>query len=500
MDMLAEALLAPATSCRGRGDGTCNGGGCGGKSSESLLRCVPACANTICWDDGDYSEKRGDKWGGGLDDKRCMWLFDWSVSLFSSHTTPMQPLKRKRDELPTTPQKLRKIQLTIIPDSLDIPATPPPSPPPPSPVGDGVVVSLVLGVVSHVWSLPAHVPYAYAIAGNGRRRVEGNIGYLVEFIADSYIIGAECWEDDSERCGLVQRRTGGGHVNEYNNTFAQSYCQKPLVWTQCKKIRHSAMLDASVRSAGYLGPTLKASKGTLGVTILVLRYAGCGLFRWLWTPTRGYLRVKGFALDMTALESETCMLVMRWCIGREDKERRVPDRLWDVVKNCSELSRVPLSTLLHMEGLSLADILSPLSPSTKRANYIKVAANGEGRTEVLHLKVLASVCLKEAEAHVHGKVESLREEAEAHVRLRVSERKLTAGGATIHAPNANRLEKAVDDIHSKAECLREEVEAHARLKDLRKEVDYREKTVDDAHSKVGVPEEAEAHARLKDLP
>ncbi|KAH9010581.1 hypothetical protein EDB84DRAFT_1445623 [Lactarius hengduanensis] len=136
--------------------------------SRSWGWCVPARANAICWDDGDYSEKRGDEWGGGLDDEdhrsvRCTWLFDWSVSLFSSHTTPMQPLKRKRDELPTTPQKLRKIQLTIVPDSLDIPATPPPSPPPPpppSPVGDGVV-----------------------------------------------------WEDDSERCGLVQRRTGGGNLD-----------------------------------------------------------------------------------------------------------------------------------------------------------------------------------------------------------------------------------------------------------------------------------------------
>ncbi|KAH9012198.1 hypothetical protein EDB85DRAFT_1900484 [Lactarius pseudohatsudake] len=120
MDMLAEALLVPATSCRGRGDGV---------SRRVQTRFAGMTGTTL---------RRGGT-SGEADDERCMWLFDWSVSLFLSHTTPMQPLKRKRDELPTTPQKLRKIQLTIIPNSLDIPATPPPSPPPPSPVGDGVV-------------------------------------------------------------------------------------------------------------------------------------------------------------------------------------------------------------------------------------------------------------------------------------------------------------------------------------------------------------------------
>ncbi|KAH9163593.1 hypothetical protein EDB89DRAFT_1912565 [Lactarius sanguifluus] len=55
-----------------------------------------------------------------------------------AHPT-MQPLKRKRDESPTTPQKLMKIQLTVgrrltcvVPGPLVIPATPSP-PPPPSP-------------------------------------------------------------------------------------------------------------------------------------------------------------------------------------------------------------------------------------------------------------------------------------------------------------------------------------------------------------------------------
>ncbi|KAH9037182.1 hypothetical protein EDB85DRAFT_1888433 [Lactarius pseudohatsudake] len=60
----------------------------------------------------------------------------------------MQPLKHKRDEFPTTPQKLMKIRLTVgeytsakmspgrrltcvVPGPLVIPATPSPPPPPP---------------------------------------------------------------------------------------------------------------------------------------------------------------------------------------------------------------------------------------------------------------------------------------------------------------------------------------------------------------------------------
>ncbi|KAH9172295.1 hypothetical protein EDB89DRAFT_1906294 [Lactarius sanguifluus] len=92
----------------------------------------------------------------------------------------MQPLKRKRDESPTTPQKLMKIQLTIgrrltcvVPGPLVIPATPSP-PLPPSP--EDQVLNL-FARTSSVWN-------AYAVRSLCRFRL------LVK------------WEDDGEWANL----------------------------------------------------------------------------------------------------------------------------------------------------------------------------------------------------------------------------------------------------------------------------------------------------------
>ncbi|KAH9028660.1 hypothetical protein EDB85DRAFT_1892402 [Lactarius pseudohatsudake] len=103
----------------------------------------------------------------------------------------MQPLKRKRDEFPTTPQKLMKIQLTVgeytsakmspgrrltcvVPGPLVIPATPSPPPPPPPP--EDQVLNL-FARASSVWN-------AYAVGSLRPFRL------LVK------------WEDDCERANL----------------------------------------------------------------------------------------------------------------------------------------------------------------------------------------------------------------------------------------------------------------------------------------------------------
>ncbi|KAH9072412.1 hypothetical protein EDB83DRAFT_2313447 [Lactarius deliciosus] len=141
----------------------------------------------------------------------------------------MQPLKRKRDESPTTPQKLMKIQLTVgrrltcvVPGPLVIPATPSPPPPPPPSPEDQVLVSLV-----SVWNLLAHAAYAYALVSSRRKKREkegkgrGKGEYLVPglvyknlFTRTSLVWNAYAvrslrrfrllvkWEDDGERANL----------------------------------------------------------------------------------------------------------------------------------------------------------------------------------------------------------------------------------------------------------------------------------------------------------
>ncbi|KAH9033010.1 hypothetical protein EDB85DRAFT_1890447 [Lactarius pseudohatsudake] len=166
------------------------------------------------------------------------------------------PLKRKRDEFPTTPQKLMKIQLTVgrrltcvVPGPLVIPATPsPPPPPPPEDQALSPGLDPSYPIVS-VWNLLAHAAYAYALVGSGRKKREKE-GEKREKEGKRIIFGT-ClrpfrllvkWEDDGEQVNLC-----GAGQSVVIRICATSPSGKRRILSppmQCQKLPKSSSADS----------------------------------------------------------------------------------------------------------------------------------------------------------------------------------------------------------------------------------------------------------------
>ncbi|KAH9019946.1 hypothetical protein EDB84DRAFT_1441956 [Lactarius hengduanensis] len=125
------------------------------------------------------------------------------------------PLKRKRDEFPTTPQKLMKIQLTIGEPKADLRSTWTSR----HPCDTFAAAAAPPRKIKYcVWNLLAHAAYAYALVGSGRKKREKE-GEKREKEGKRIIFGT-ClrpfrllvkWEDDRRAGKFVRRRTIGGN-------------------------------------------------------------------------------------------------------------------------------------------------------------------------------------------------------------------------------------------------------------------------------------------------